>query len=143
MKTNKSAPYIHKFLTEEDGTTAIEFGIIFLAFVILVFGVFEAGLAFLTKNAIQYAAEQETRYRIAQEDATNNELLEIVNQSVSDMSVSPTNMTITGPTVSANSAGVNFITISIDYRYQPFIGTLLPDAWSNITLTAVSSMPVR
>jgi Flp pilus assembly protein TadG len=49
-----------KFLTDKHGTTAVEFSLVAMLFLTLVFGLFETARLFLAQSAIQYAVEEAT-----------------------------------------------------------------------------------
>ena len=130
------------YLREETGTTAVEFALVATAFLTLIFGIFEAGRLFMTLNALQYAVEEATRYNIAHEDVSIEELEQIVLDSMSEMLISTDNVELDGPDYSVVS-GVNFVQISVTYSFEPMMLPLLPDNWAKMDLTASSRMPVR
>ncbi len=120
----------------------MEFALVAMIFFTLLFGIFEAGRVLLAQNALQYAVEEATRYNIAHEDTTVQQLEEIVLRSMSEMLVAADDVVMTGPSYTVVS-GVNFVEMRVRYRFRPFLLTFFPASWAEIDLTATSRMPVR
>lgn len=129
------------FIRDETGTTAIEFGLISIAFLTLVFGVFETGRLVLTQNALQYSLENATRYALVTEDVTEDELGEYIAADMTAMTLDTSKMDVNIDF--ADNSGIDFIEISGTYDFTPMMLAFLPESWTNITVTANSRMPVQ
>lgn len=126
-------------LNDDSGTTAIEFALISVVFLSLIFGIFELGRAFLAWNSFQYAIEATTRYALANPDATEAELSAYVSDNMSGMSVDPTNVQVLVTYDTASN--IDFIDVNGLYEFETVL-PLLPDNWDSFTLTAKSRMPI-
>ena len=132
---------LNKFKHDQSGTTAIEFGLISMAFFTIVFGIFETGRLVLTQNALQYSIENATRYALINGDADDADILAYVAEDMNNLTLNTDNMDIA---VSYSTASeINFIEVSGTYNFSPLILTFLPDSWANITLAASSRMIVQ
>ena len=65
---------LRQYKNDDNGTTAIEFGLIALAFITMIFGVIEMGRVFMAWNAFQYSVENAARFALVNSDVTAEEL---------------------------------------------------------------------
>lgn len=132
---------LNNYKKNQSGTTAVEFGLVSMAFFTIVFGIFETGRLVLTQNALQYSIENATRYALINGDADDADLLAYVAEDMSDLTLNTDNMDIA---VSYSTASdINFIEVSGTYNFSPLLLTFLPVSWTNITLAASSRMVVQ
>lgn len=129
---------LRSFLKAEEGTAAVEFGLIALGFVAILMGITETGRLFLTWNTFQYAVENATRYALANEDVTEAELQDYIRENMEDFTVPSdgVDIDVTFPVLNE----VNFVEINGTYSYE-VIAPFLPDSWNSIELTASSRLP--
>lgn len=130
---------IKKYLSRRDGSTAVEFGIVSILFIMFLVGIFEAGRAFWILNRLQFATENATRYALTDTDVTNATLedridddLEAVNIDLDDITV-----TITNP----SNDGITFKEVVAVYDFSP-LSNFLPGGWGSFDLTATSRIPL-
>ena len=133
---------LNNYKNDRSGTTAVEFGLISMAFFTIVFGIFETGRLVLTQNALQYSIENATRYALINGDADDADLLAYVAEDMSDLTLNTDNMDI-AVSYSTTASEINFIEVSGTYNFSPLILTFLPVSWANITLAASSRMVVQ
>ncbi|MBI4030884.1 MAG: pilus assembly protein [Proteobacteria bacterium] len=132
--------FLKKFIDDTSGTTAVEFGLIAMSFLTVIFGIFEGGRLIMMQNSFQYSLERATRQALVNDDITEDELAEYIADDMAVMMLDPDkiNMEIGF----AESSGVDFVEISGTYNFSPMISYFLPDNWSSINLAASSRMPV-
>ena len=133
-------PILKRFIHEEEGTTAVEFAFIAMAFLTLVFGIFESGRLFMTLNAFQYTLEDTTRRALVSQDITADELEEIVVANIDSLMLDPDNVAI--DIDFTEYSGVNVLEINGTYRFEPIIASMLPPSWSQFDLTAQARLPM-
>lgn len=129
---------IKAYIGNREGTAAVEFGLIAIAFVSIILATFETGRFFLAQNAFQYALESATRYALVNTDATEEELEDLIEGIMDDMAAGDDSLTVSVDLT--ESGGVDFIEVDGSYLFQA-VSPMLPDSWGTITLTANSRMP--
>lgn len=130
---------IKKFFRNESGTTAIEFGLVGIMFIMLIAGIFETGRLFYTLNAFQYAVENTTRYALVQNEINEEELREYAYSQMMGLVSDQNDINVT---ISEETQGeTNFVVVSGTYRFRT-VTAILPDKFSSIPLDAVSRLPI-
>ncbi|MEQ8823484.1 MAG: pilus assembly protein [Filomicrobium sp.] len=80
---------VNRFASDRNGTTAIEFGIVALPFMMFAFGIIGTGLHFFTQNALEHAVEtsaRKIRTGQAQQDGTTvSQFKELVKNEAGPM----------------------------------------------------------
>jgi Flp pilus assembly protein TadG len=129
---------VKDYAADEDGATAVEFGVLAIAFISILFGIIEMGRLFLTWNGLQYVIESAARTALADEDITSAELETQIENQLGTYTMSPDNLelNITFPV----SGDVNFVQIEGTYAYNVIV-PFLPDSWDDLELTAKSRLP--
>lgn len=127
------------FHDNQDGTTAVEFALIAGAFLMIVFGIFESGRAFLTWNSFQAALEDATRYALVHDTVTAEEITERIANNLTGMTLDDDRMTIT--VSSYTLSGVDFYEVDGTYEFET-VAPLLPADWATFDLSANSRLPV-
>lgn len=127
------------YFKTEDGTTAVEFALIAIAFLALIFGIFEGGRMFWTLNTMQYAVESGARYALTNTDAPASEIADETRGAITGITVTNDNPLITVEFSTVNE--VNFVQIDAVYTFQAVM-PFLPDSWTSMDLTARSRLPV-
>lgn len=130
---------LKKYAKNESGSTAVEFAFVSMGFIFLIFMIFELGYIYWTWNTLQFAVENATRYTLANEDLTEEEVEEYVRDNMVgfDTSGNNPNIDVAWETVS----GVNFVQVSATYDYSMFSSVLLHDL-SDLTLSATSRLAI-
>lgn len=131
---------LKKFISNADGTTAVEFALIATAFFTLLFGIFESGRLFLTWNSLQYSVENATRHVLVNPDATEIEIIEFVRNDLKGATINPANVdiNITFTTLS----DMNFIEVRGAYSFKTVL-PFLPEKWNGLRLSAQSRLPIQ
>lgn len=124
----------------QSGSTAVEFSLIAIAFLTILFGIMEAGRIFWTQNAIQYAVENASRAALVDSDLSEGEIEAAASDSLSDMMISGEEFDAVISYVDED--GTNFIEIEATYQYTAMITALLPASLSNIELEASTRRPL-
>lgn len=138
MSVMKSA--VISFVKDEEGTTAVEFAFIAMAFLMLVFGIFESGRMFMTLNAFQYTLEDTTRRALVSEDISEAELEEIIVANMNSMMLDPDNVAV--DIFFTDYSGVNVLEINGTYQFEPIVASMLPPSWASFDLTAQARLPM-
>ena len=129
-----------RFLCDEKGTTAVEFGLVSLAFVTMIFGVFETGRYFYTVNALQFSVEQATRYAVVTENVTEAELEDYIAEDVPTIFINQEDLTLDVSFSTVSS--IDFVELTGQYRYTlwaPFV----PDSLTDTVIAVGSRMVVQ
>lgn len=139
MTISKRKMQFRPFLKEEKGTTAVEFALIAIAFLALVFGIFEGGRIFWTLNTMQYAVESGARFTLTNTDATTAEITEVTREAINGIPVTNDNPAIMVSFSTVND--VDFVQIDAIYSFQAVL-PFLPSSWTSMDLTARSRLPI-
>lgn len=128
------------YKNDERGATAVEFSLIAMAFLVLVFGIMELGRYMFTWNAVQYAMEQATRYALVNEDAPIEEVEDYAASQMPPVLIDPDKLQI--QISYSTTSDVDFIELSGNYDYDAF-GPILPDGLSLVgDINVNARMPV-
>lgn len=131
---------LNRFWKREDGATAVEFALIAVGFLTLVFGIFESGRLFMTWNAFQYSLEDTTRRALISENITEVELEQTIIDNMGDVMLDPNNVTL--DISFTDYSGVNILEVNGTYTFSPVLLAFLPDSWTTINLYAQSRLPM-
>ena len=131
---------IASYKKEEDGTAAVEFGLIVMTFLAVIFGIVDAGRAFMAMNAFQNGLESATRYAIVNPEATEQDIEDFVVADMAGFRLSNADIEVTVdfPTVS----DIDFVEITGIYQFTPLVTAFLPDNWSILNLPASARSPI-
>jgi Flp pilus assembly protein TadG len=117
------------------GLAAVEFGMALPVFLLFVFGTIEFGRILWSKHALDYAAEQSTRYALANPDATTGEIQTYAEGQL--MTVDRSAVTVT--VVQENLNGIDYLSVTMAYPFQAILPFLPLGSFS---LTGVSRIPL-
>ena len=138
MGTNSS--FISKFAKDQSGTASVEFAMIALGFLTMIFGVIEVGRLAWTTNVVDYAIDESARYAALHQDASSFEVEEEAKKVLRDLFVPSENLIIS---VNTNDSGdVSFIEIAGNYRFDSMAGGLFPDSFSHINLAVTAKRAI-
>lgn len=130
----------HRFRSDDSGVAAVEFALISIAFITFICGMYFVGLYFFTWNRLQYGTEEASRYAAVHEDATDQELEDIVMESLTMAGADPGNLVIDVATETVSN--INFITLSATYQLDLNV-PMIPEDVNDLSMTARSRMPVE
>jgi len=126
-----------RYRHDKNGTVAVEFGMISIAFIALLFTIIEGGRLFLAWNGFQYSIESAARQAIVDTDITEAEVETLVDDQLSTFLMDSSNATIA--VTFPQSSGVDFVEINGAYNYNVLI-PFAPSEWSSLSLAAKSRL---
>ena len=126
------------YARNEQGSAAVEFGLIAIGFITLLLGIIESGRLFLTWNTFQFAIENASRIALVDADITEEELQAFVGENLQDFLVSDEGIEVDVQFPVVN--GVNFVEVTGTYPYDVIV-PFLPESWSELALNASSRLP--
>lgn len=125
------APYSSK----RRGAAVIELAITIPLLMFILLGVIETGRYVRTVVAVSNAARNGATYASATLAAANDthSVRRAVIDEMSGFEVSETNPTVPPPSVQSDARGYKFVTVSVDYRFAPFMRLpFLPAQWEAV-----------
>jgi Flp pilus assembly protein TadG len=123
---------LRRFWKDSKGTTAVEFGMVSVLMLMMLFGIIELGRIFWTYNAVQSAIELTARYYIVHTSTSDSALQTYARDAMTAMELDPSHLTVTVTKTTASS--IKFIQLNATYAYSP-LGTLVTQ-FNNMSLTA-------
>ena len=130
---------LRRYRKNEKGTTAVEFALVSIVFLTIIFAIFEAARIFWTLNTMQYAVEAGTRYVLTNTEASDDDIKTQVLNNVNGIETSATNPVITISHTTLN--GVDFIVIDSVYTFTTLL-PFVPSGWNNMRLDSSSRLPI-
>lgn len=122
------------------GATAIEFAMLALPFLMLLFGVMEGGRIAWTMNSVQYAIEETSRYASLNAGLSNAEYEDYAQSRLNELSIASTDLNMTSDT--ATSGGIDFIVLNANYEITTLLDVILPGDFGNFTFETSVRKPV-
>src|SRR3712207_4304176 len=122
-------------LARNDGVAALEFGLVGLVFLALLFGSIEIGRVIWVPNSLSFVAEEAARWALARSGVTNTQVHDYAQTRLSEIRTTGANITVTSTT----TAGIRYVLITVTKAFTPVtplvsIGTL--------TVTGQARMPI-
>jgi Flp pilus assembly protein TadG len=130
---------LNRYFKNDEGTTAVEFALVSIIFLSMIFAIFESGRMFWALNTMQYAVEAGTRFGLVNDEATDEEIIQAVLDNVNGIPTSDTNPTITVSRVTLND--VEFLEVNSEYIFSSWL-PFLPEGWQNLDLDSSSRLPM-
>ncbi len=131
MKFKAVSKVIGKLFRQNEGSLAVEFALTAIPMVLLVGGLVEFARYSYAQSALNFAAEEATRYAVVRGGSvTESELITVAQDSMLFLDTGLSAICITAPAGTATAE----ITVEISYDYEP----ILPIAGRNITLSGES-----
>ncbi len=120
------------------GTAAVEFALVAPLFILLVFGIIEFGRMLMVQQVLTNATREGARRAIV-EGTTQSEVLTVVNNYLSNSSVSDAAVTV-NPSALENAGFADPVVISVSVQFDSV--SWLPSPWflKDTTLSASSTM---
>jgi hypothetical protein len=128
----------------DEGSVAVEFALVSMAFISLFVGIFETGRMFLYWNSFQYAVEDSLRHLMVsynnEQTLSNDDLEEYISEKMSAFKVSSddVSMTISEP---YDLSGVSFVDVEGTLDFVAII-PFLPLDIRTFSLDAEARLPV-
>lgn len=132
--------FANRFIREKDGATVIEFAFVVMPFLLIVFGIIEAGRIGLTLNGVQYAIEETSRYAAINNGISNQALQTYAEEKLQGMFVNTSDFIITSS--HSTSGGVEFVQIDASYKHSTITGGFLGD-FGKLDFTTFSKQPIH
>lgn len=130
---------LKRFLRNEDGVAAIEFAIVSVLFLFVLFAIVEATRAVWAQNTLKYAIEEAARERIIDDTMTEADVENFVLGRMTGLINTATVDITISTTTTASGVEVMNITGTIDYTMML---PLLPDTINTFPLSAETHMPI-
>ena len=134
---------IKKYREANDATTAIEFALISIPYLFMMFGTMEAGRIVWTMNTVQYAVEATSRYAALDSTLTNAQLqtyaqdqLQSLAVNIAPLQISPNYNSISG------SSGVDFVEIQGRYQITLLLDMLMPNGSGTFEFNTIARKPI-
>ncbi|MCK5384985.1 MAG: pilus assembly protein [Alphaproteobacteria bacterium] len=124
----------------EKGALAVEFALIAIPSMLLIFGVIEAGRIIWTMNTVQFVIEETSRYASINSDLSTEEYAIYAEEKIDSLAISSTPLQVSSS--SYTEYGISFVEIQGGYTITPIISNLFPDGLGVIDFRAVASEPV-
>ena len=112
------------YKTEEKGATAVEFALIALPFLIIIFGVMETSRVVWIMNSVEYVARDTGRYAALNSDMTDSDFQTYAEGILDNMNVPTQNFNVTSATLTSNA--VDFIDIDMTYGVNTMLNGFIP-----------------
>jgi Flp pilus assembly protein TadG len=125
---------------DSHGVTMVEFALVAMFLVMVLFGTFDLGWAVYTNNTVSLAAREGARKGIIK-SVSDSTIIQQVKSTAAGLNLQDSNITISR---TSDSDGNNFVTVTVTYKYTPltpFISRLLPSGY--LTLTGKATMYVE
>ncbi|MCK5284106.1 MAG: pilus assembly protein [Alphaproteobacteria bacterium] len=132
--------FLNHYKNNKNGVVSIEFALVAIPFLLLIFGVMEAGRLVWTMNGVQYAIEETGRYASLNSDTLNENLQDYAKEKLLDMFVSATPLQVTSSIVMSN--GVDFVQIDGNYTHTTMLDGILPGNFGNFDFDTNVKKPV-
>ncbi len=112
-----------RFIAARRGAVAIEFALGLPIFLAMVYGVFEFGRVFWTKNTMEYAVEEAARFTMVNPNASNDVIIQRVKDRAVRLDPLKISVTVEFEVLGADRS---FVTITSTYSYEPIIPLVIP-----------------
>lgn len=124
-----------RFLGDRAGTAALDFGLVFPLFLFFVFGTIEVGRFMWSAHALDYAAEQASRFALANPSASHTDVQTYAESQVMTVNQSEVSVTVTDELLD----GIDYLKVTVNHPFE----TLLPLVpLGPFNLTRVARVPV-
>jgi Flp pilus assembly protein TadG len=123
---------LRQFWRDEKGATAVEFAMVSVLMLMMLFGTIELGRIFWTYNAVQSATELTARYFITHTSTSDTDLQTYAQTAMNKMQLDGTRLTVS--VTKSTTSSIKFIQLDSSYAYSP-LGTLITQ-FNNLTLTS-------
>ncbi len=132
--------FFSTYLKETDGATAVEFGIVALPFLIMMFGVMESGRLMWSMNSIHYAVEETARYAAINNDLSNAEFSTYASDKLDGILMGATNLQMTSSQFTSN--GIDFVEVEGTYQLDTMLSGLLPAGFGSFEYSVAARSPI-
>jgi Flp pilus assembly protein TadG len=110
------------FHDAEDGAVAVEFALVIVPFLIMVFGIFEAGQILWASSQIDFHVDRVVREAAVDSGITSGQIQTSILASLGDL-----NADLLTVDVTRASGTPDVLTVTVDYRHMPVTPFLFPD----------------
>lgn len=115
---------IKAFFRQDEGATAIEFALVVMPFLLMLFGVIEISRMVWTMNSVEYAITETCRHAAINPDLSGQELEAYAQTQLDDMHVPEQKLSISSRIYTAHD--VDFIELEADYEISSVLTGFLP-----------------
>lgn len=114
-----------RFIRARRGAVALEFAIGLPIFLAMIYGIFEFGRVFWTKNTMEFAVEEAARFTVVNPNAATGLIVSVVEDKAAGLDVSLINVAIAFEQAAGDRT---FVNITGTYSYAPMIPLVIPYA---------------
>lgn len=129
-----------RYRQNEDGATGVEFALVAIPFLLMIFGIMEAGRLVWAMNGVQYAVEETSRYASLNVSEGNDAFQTYAENKLEEMFISSSPLEIISNTVTSN--GIDFVQIDGDYTHTTMLSGFLPADFGNFEFETSVRKPV-
>ena len=115
--------FLNRLWKDTKGATAVEFGMVAVLFLLMIFGTIELGRIFWVYNTMQSALEQTARYYITNTATSDAALQTYAQGKMTAMKLDGSLLTVT--VTKTTSLSIKFIQFDGTYAYSPLL-TIIP-----------------
>lgn len=132
--------FFRRFLRQEHGSTAVEFALVAIPCLLIIFGVMEAGRVAWIVNGVQYAVEDTSRFAAINNDLVTADFQDYAEARLQEMSISSDGLLVNTNIVT--SSGIDFIEVDASYAVSTMLNMFLPGDFGVFTFNSSVRKPV-
>ena len=111
-----------RFGRADDGAVAVEFALVIVPFLIMIFGIFETGQILWASSQIDFHVDRVVRDAAVDASITTGEIEAAITDSLDDLNAD--NLTVD---VARASGTPDVVTVTVNYTHMPVTPFLFPD----------------
>jgi Flp pilus assembly protein TadG len=123
-----------RFSRSDEGAVAVEFALVVVPFLIMVFGIFETGQILWASSQIDFNVDRVVREAAVDATISNGQIQSSIFTSLDDLN--PDNLTVD---VQRTNGTPDVLTVSVTYTHMPVTPFLFPDG---VAMSHTSSYPM-
>lgn len=125
---------VRRFRRSKDGAVAVEFALVIVPFLMLVFGIFETGQVLWASSQIDFHVDDIVREAAVDSSITSGQIQSRITSSLSGLEASRLAVNVT-----RNNGTPDILTVSVTYVHMPVTPFLFEDG---ITLNHTTAYPM-
>ncbi|MGB0720702.1 MAG: TadE/TadG family type IV pilus assembly protein [Bdellovibrionales bacterium] len=129
-----------RYRTDCEGAAAVEFSLVALPFLLMIFGTMEAGRIVMAMNSVEYAIEETSRYAALNVGLGDEAFQDYAEARLAEMFVRGDDLQITSSTQTSNN--VDFVEIRGQYSIESMVGAFLPGGFGSFDFDFSARKPV-
>ena len=122
------------------GTAAVEFALVAVPFLMVIFGVMEVGRVMWVMNGVEYVIEETGRYASLNSDLPNADLQAYAQSQMTLVALSAGELDVTSGIDTSN--GVDFVELNGRYSVSTILSSFFPEGMGTFSFDATVRKPV-